>query len=596
MRKNRPQPLAEIVAEGESPYLQNAGRRQLLEYYAGKSRWRPFSALAESPRAPLCAKLLAQIFQNQKPQNNSENNTTNNPENQNASKVKNKVKNQLRAQWRNDETIGDPLCAALYRRARALGYIGEKMIWRKLRDLAAARHLTASRRLMRVFPRRHRYSALRRTVNRASRHLRAKHSLATRANRELLMISAAVVSRRRPSLAVSRWNQFAKYFSPAENAFVYAQLGEWAARWRRSDALDLYRRADGYAKAAADKPDFYDENARAWRVRAALLADDYADALATINKMPESESRLSAWRYWRAAAMQKLGKGGEKEMQQLANDEDDYYGLLARQETGTPLMQKTTANNSQSENKNENNIPPAANGDFALALALQKAGVNNLARRIWRGAVRDSSATAEIQIAAAKKAAAQDWFLASIDAAERANASRALRFPTPYSETILKYAGRFSLDPAFVYGLIRQESRFMPKIKSSAGALGLMQVIPPTARAVARKHGYSRYRKNRLTRVDTNVILGTTYISDISKILKNSAPLIAAGYNAGPHRPRRWRKGAMAAAQWKVFVENIPITETRLYVKYVLANRAHYDAVFGAPEKQDWITRPVRIR
>ena len=184
--------------------------------------------------------------------------------------------------------------------------------------------------------------------------------------------------------------------------------------------------------------------------------------------------------------------------------------------------------------------------------------------------------------------------MASVDAAEYFRGPCELRFPTPFAGEVMKYSRRFGLDPAFVYGLIRQESRFMPKIRSSAGARGLMQIIPRTARQIARKHGYGRYRLPRLTRVDTNVILGTTYLSDLAKLLKNRPPLIAAGYNAGPRRPLRWRREGPQNAQWQVFIENIPITETRLYVKYVLANRAHYDAVFSrGTGEQEWITRPI---
>ena len=564
LRRNRTAALAEFIAASESPYLREAGRRQLLEYYARKKLWKPFARYAIEPGAPLCAKLQAN-FSNSLP--------------------------EILNQWRKDNKIGDPLCAALYRYAHKQKLITEKMAWEKIRDLAGDKQLSASRRLMRVFPGLHRYATLRKVANRAQRHLRAKHSLATRRNRELVMISAAASARGRPSLAIARWAKFSPYFSAEENAHVYIKIAEWAARWRRDDALSFYRLADKYAAQAKTRPHIYDENARAWRTRAALLAGDYNEALAVIETMPAEENQLSAWRYWQAVALQKRGgddgvKGGAL-MMQLAKDEDDFYGLLARQASGLPLM-------NGGANNNNANKQTTARGDYALAMALHRAGLSEFGRKVWRAAVRREGADKSEAIAAARLAAERGWYLASVDAAEYFRGPRELRFPTPFAGEVMKYSRRFGLDPAFVYGLIRQESRFMPKIKSSAGARGLMQIIPRTARQIARKHGYGRYRLPRLTRVDTNVILGTTYLSDLAKLLKNRPPLIAAGYNAGPRRPLRWRREGPQDAQWQVFIENIPITETRLYVKYVLANRAHYDAVFSRTAgEQEWITRPI---
>jgi soluble lytic murein transglycosylase len=233
-------------------------------------------------------------------------------------------------------------------------------------------------------------------------------------------------------------------------------------------------------------------------------------------------------------------------------------------------------------------------GDFALAMAVRKAGENSLARKIWRHAVRDETDNA-ILLAASQAAAVAEWHLASIDAANYLPQAHNLRFPLPYHDTISGNSDTFNLDHAFVYGLIRQESHFMSTIVSPAKAHGLMQVLPSTAQLVARKHGYHRYNHSRLTRVSTNVIIGTTYLADLAGRFKAHPVQVAAAYNAGPARAVRWDK-RNRGRDLLIYIENIPILETRLYVKHVLANRAHYEARLGTTRAsmRELIILPIR--
>ena len=160
---------------------------------------------------------------------------------------------------------------------------------------------------------------------------------------------------------------------------------------------------------------------------------------------------------------------------------------------------------------------------------------------------------------------------------------------------IEKYSGRFGLEPAFVYALVRRESRFMPKAVSSARARGLMQVMPATARKVARKHRYSRYRLSRLTLPATNVIIGATYLRDLAERFDGRPVEVASAYNAGPGRAVRWRRNNREA-DLLARVENIPFLETRLYVKAVLAARAHYARRMGESELSmlEFVRRKMR--
>jgi soluble lytic murein transglycosylase len=157
------------------------------------------------------------------------------------------------------------------------------------------------------------------------------------------------------------------------------------------------------------------------------------------------------------------------------------------------------------------------------------------------------------------------------------------RFPMPYRDAVVKRSREINLDPAYVYGLIRQESRFIMDARSGVGASGLMQVMPATARWTAKKIGMASFTPDQINDRDTNIAIGTGYLKLVLDDFGGSMPLAAAAYNAGPGRPRNWRNGpTMEAAIW---AENVPFNETRDYVKKVLANTTSYAAILtGQPQ------------
>ena len=566
LRRQRPKMLEDIASTSPSPYLRARAAKRLADYYAGKKRWQDFARFADvSP----CAAVLHQMHS---PKNSSGGGD---------------VGDALKKLWAKEEKFNDALCLAAYKQGRLLGMIDGGAVWKKLRTLAGDRRLGPVKRFIRHFRPGVSYGTVRKVILGARRHILGKHSLATRANREMVMIAAMSASSRHPSTAIRRWRAFSRYFSPEENDHVWTHIAERAARAHRDDALDLYRRAAATAET--------DESARAWRLRAALRAGDDAEVIRTAQSMPPEQYALSAWRYWHASALARAGDKAlsQKIMRALAEEEDDYYGLLAREAEGMPLF---SAEGSAAVTGWESK---KAEGDFAMGLAVWSGGDEKLARRIWRHAIShakeggDSSAL----LAGARAAQEAKWHLASINAANAAGteAAHALRYPTPYRELIEKYSGRFGLEPAFVYALVRRESRFMPKAISSARARGLMQVMPATARKVARKHRYSRYRLSRLTLPATNVIIGATYLRDLAERFDGRPVEVASAYNAGPGRAVRWRRNNREA-DLLARVENIPFLETRLYVKAVLAARAHYARRMGESELSmlEFVRRKMR--
>jgi soluble lytic murein transglycosylase len=162
------------------------------------------------------------------------------------------------------------------------------------------------------------------------------------------------------------------------------------------------------------------------------------------------------------------------------------------------------------------------------------------------------------------------------------------RFPTPHREGLIAKAKETGVDAAFVYGLIRQESRFITDAKSHVGASGLMQLMPATAAWTAKRIGMVDYTRSRVQDVDVNLKLGVSYLKYVMDENEGNPAYAAAAYNAGPHRVKTWRaamgsdpaaKSADKALALAIWAENIPFSETRDYVKKVAANTEKYRMV-----------------
>lgn len=167
----------------------------------------------------------------------------------------------------------------------------------------------------------------------------------------------------------------------------------------------------------------------------------------------------------------------------------------------------------------------------------------------------------------------------AINTADRTRAEHdyALRYPTPFHEQVEPRARQVGLDPAWVYGLMRQESRFIMDARSNVGAKGLMQLMPATAKWVAKKIGMTHFHPAKVTEMDVNVTLGTNYLRMVMDGLDDHPVLASAAYNAGPGRARKWR--AERSLEGAIYAETIPFNETRDYVKKVMANAIAYAAL-----------------
>ena len=352
----------------------------------------------------------------------------------------------------------------------------------------------------------------------------------------------------------------------------YAAFAVGAALWRRSHPNAWPLMLEGW-KSLSQQPDANLQNA----AREAIRRNDWARLTTIVAAMSESARAEPTWQYWRAIALKETESADlAREILTGLQDDFGFYGVLARELTGSPVRLppnsnvKLTANDRQRLDRDQG---------MERSYALLRAGLRAEAVQEWSAAMRNRSDAELIQ--AALHARDAGFFDRAIAAADRTRTQHDfhLRFPTPYKDTVLPAAKQAALDPWWVLGLIRQESRFISDIRSSVGASGLMQIMPATGSMLAKNIGMKNTRQLKLTDVNLNVRLGTTYMRQLQDRFGGSALLASAAYNAGPSRAQSWRSALPKKIEGAAFAESIPFPETRDYVKRVLTNAVLYNAL-----------------
>jgi soluble lytic murein transglycosylase len=387
----------------------------------------------------------------------------------------------------------------------------------------------------------------------------------SRDGREFALVALVRLAREDPLAAHMRLLRLQDRLDRDDRGYAYAALGFFGA-------LEQLPQAHAWFDAAGDTP--LTPRQREWRVRAALRALDWPGVRAAIEAMPADERAAPEWSYWLGRALAAGGRRTEADavFGQIA-DRADFYGILAAEELGRGFVPPSPNAAIDDDSLRRARTDPG----LQRALALLALDMRTEAVREWNWALhgRDDG----FLLAAASLALQHGLYDRAISSAERAegDGNFALRYLTPYRELIEPQAVSQGLDMGWVYGILRQESRFIAPARSSAGAQGLMQVMPATGKWVARKIGLAGYHAGRLSDPRTNVLLGTSYMRLILEDLDYHPVLASAGYNAGPARARRWRDEK--PLEGAIYAETIPFDETRDYVKKVMANAVIYAAM-----------------
>ncbi|MGV3569068.1 MAG: transglycosylase SLT domain-containing protein [Ramlibacter sp.] len=417
-----------------------------------------------------------------------------------------------------------------------------------------------------------------------SKFLRSKVVAASRARREIIGLAIIKLATSDVEQAASQLDgKWGVQMRPEERDWIWGVIGRQAAQKLSPDAHGYFARVESDAHLS--------DELLGWKVRAALRAPrgtDWKMVLQAVNAMHEDRDDPT-WVYWKARALLagKPSDAQRAEAQQLLQaiaSPRGFYEQLAMEELG----QKITAPAKAAPVTAAEKEMAVGNPGLVRALHAIRIGLRGEGVREWNYTTnlhKPGGMTDRELLAAAQVACEREIWDRCINTSERTKAEFDFeqRYPTPFREAVVRRSREINLDPAYVYGLIRQESRFIMNARSHVGASGLMQVMPATARWTARKLGMNGFTIDQLDERDTNIAIGTGYLKLVLDDFGGSMPMAAAAYNAGPGRPRAWRNGpVMEAAAW---AENVPFHETRDYVKKVLANTTVYAAMLtGEPQ------------
>ena len=415
-----------------------------------------------------------------------------------------------------------------------------------------------------------------------SRYLDEKLTALLPRTKELVTLALIRLATEDPALAAAQLDKlrWKTQLTQEERSWVWGVIGKRAAQRLSDNAM-------GWFGNGQDK--FMHEDHLVWKARAALRAGMWPQVLEATGAMGEQQRRDPAWTYWRARALLAPGRNepdrheAARLLESIASVRG-FYEQLALEDLG----RKITVPDKPLPPTPEEKETAKSNTGLSRALHAIAIGLRSEGVREWNYSVslHDKGGMDDrALLAAADRACQREVWDRCINTSER---TRSLidfdqRFPMPHQAAVVKRASQIGLDPAYVYGLIRQESRFITDARSSVGASGLMQVMPATAKWTAKKIGLTNFTPGQINDRDTNIAIGTGYLKLVLDDFTGSMPLAAAAYNAGPSRPRNWRNGPpLEAAIW---AENVPFHETRDYIKKVLSNTTSYAALLsGQPQ------------
>jgi soluble lytic murein transglycosylase len=384
--------------------------------------------------------------------------------------------------------------------------------------------------------------------------------------RDLMVYGIKKLIPKQETTAQNLWSEAqSKFpFNGAQSGKVESELGLW----------DAYRQDTSALMRLRSIPDEYrTQDGNEWMVRIALRQDAWDDVLKAINSMKGDATLDTTWRYWKARALSALGKNEEAStlFNELAQDAT-FYGFLAADQLGQRYNPLQAAPPDRTQRVNGikrlaayerwqewlalGNREMARKEWFRLVKAMDKVGVQSAAQ------LANERGDPNLAIWTVSKT--KDWNAVDV------------RFPVYFEDLVTQSSQAQGVLPAWVLGVIRRESAFDQQARSSVNALGLMQLMPATARHVGKRLGLTLNANDDILHPATNVELGSAYLKEMLKRFDGDYARATAAYNAGPGRIPKWKPTrTLQADQW---IESIPFEETRNYVQAVMAYTTVYDA------------------
>ena len=488
----------------------------------------------------------------------------------------------VKREWYAQKEADDG-CNLAATRLYAANKLTDADIWRKARLAMEANRPRAARQAAEIISQ-DAASPIDEISSNPARYLSKRVGAGGRVAKESVVLALIRMAMSDPDMAASVLeNHWSVHLNGEQRSWAWGVIGKQVAQRLSGDAMESF--------AKAKDSDLSDDQL-GWKVRAALRQGQWKAVLAATSAMSPQARSDSTWVYWRARALLKLAKHdadrleATQQLQSIASVRG-FYEQLALEELGQPITIPTRPIPLTVEEKAAARQNPGLNrGLYAIQIGLRSEGVRewNYSTNLHeRGGMGDRAL-----LAAADLACEREVWDRCINTSDRTKTviDFEQRFPMPHKMAVLQRASLIGLDPAYVYGLIRQESRFVTDARSGVGASGLMQVMPPTAKWTAKKIGLTDFKPYQLNDRDTNIAIGAGYLKLILDDFSGSMPMAAAAYNAGPSRPRNWRgQSGAPVLEAAIWAENVPFAETRDYVKKVLSNTTNYAALItGQPQ------------
>ncbi|MGA4634128.1 transglycosylase SLT domain-containing protein [Pseudomonas solani] len=475
-------------------------------------------------------------------------------------------------------------CDVLFDLWRAEGQMTEQMRWRRAKLAAEARNYGLASFLVKGLPTLQTQGKLLLDVaqNPPMLSQTARFAPADKAMGDVVGLGLRRLARQDPEKAMALLDGYAARmkFSSSEKVAIAREIGLTLAKRYDPRALKLMTQYD---------PKLRDNTVSEWRARLLLRLGQWDDAYKLTKQMPAELANTNRWRYWQARSLQ-LAQPQSAEAARLYQPlakERDFYGFLAADRIQTPyqLNNKPLALDPRLVQKVRNTA------GIRRALEFHDRGQIVDGRREWYYVSRLFSR--DEMVAQAKLAYDMQWYFPAIRTISQAQYwdDLDIRFPMAHRGALTQQARLRGLHSSWVFAITRQESAFMADARSGVGAMGLMQLMPGTAKETARKFGIPLASPQQALNPDVNIQLGAAYLSQVHGQFNGNRVLASAAYNAGPGRVRQWLKGANHLA-FDVWVESIPFDETRQYVQNVLSYSVIYGQKLNAPQPLvDWHER-----
>lgn len=364
-------------------------------------------------------------------------------------------------------------------------------------------------------------------------------------------------------------------FTPAEKTRLSRQIGVILAKRFDQRAFQVFNYWD---------PKREDELVAQWDARLLLRLAQWDKASTSIGQLDSELAQSNRWQYWQARSEQIQQQNLDsvpEQYQQLAKQRD-FYGFMAAERSQIPfaLNHNPIQVSEQALNKVKNTK--------GILRAYEFLELNNIPAAQLEWYFASNSFNNDELLAQAQLAASLEWHNPAIRHLAQAQAwdDLDIRFPLAYQNQLVEAAQQQGINPNWAYAVTRQESAFMPNIRSHAGAMGLMQVMPATAKETARRYNIPLRSNNQVLNPETNIQLGTAYLNQMMNQFNGNRILATAAYNAGPGRVQKWLENS-EYLPYDIWIETIPFDETRQYVQNVLT----YSVIYG--EKLNMPTRLV---